>query len=192
LSKNGYKQLRNVAQDAWHGRDPDLSRSFTSRPKARVCLLGGARRHLKFHKRSQLFIGAQNKTLSVAAMRVSNKDRPVSFIDPQSREDELGVALKEQILSGVLWPEIAETRSSSLPLMQPTLRCSQRLRCVMHSMSRLTGFSGWQPQSNGFARPLQADESLLYLCYPDPPSDGVTFSSEASILFGNRRTVGTT
>jgi hypothetical protein len=30
---------------------------------------------IKFQKRSQLFIGAHNETLSVAAMRVSNPDR---------------------------------------------------------------------------------------------------------------------
>jgi hypothetical protein len=35
----------------------------------------GSNRRFKFHKRSQLFIRADNETLSVAAMRVSNEDR---------------------------------------------------------------------------------------------------------------------
>jgi hypothetical protein len=33
-----------------------------------------ARRRFQFHKRSQLFIGTNNKALSVAAMRVHNPD----------------------------------------------------------------------------------------------------------------------
>jgi hypothetical protein len=34
-----------------------------------------ANRRFEFQKRSQLFIGAHNETLSVVAMRVSNPDR---------------------------------------------------------------------------------------------------------------------
>ena len=43
---------------------------------ARVRLSGGgANRHFQFQKRSQLFIGTHNKTLSVVAMGVCNPDR---------------------------------------------------------------------------------------------------------------------
>jgi len=41
---------------------------------------GGANRRFEFHKRSQLFVGANNETLSVVAMSIGNEDRsPVTI-----------------------------------------------------------------------------------------------------------------
>jgi hypothetical protein len=44
-----------------------------------------ARRRFKFHKRSQLFIRMHNKTVSVAAMRVSNADCSPARIEWRAR-----------------------------------------------------------------------------------------------------------
>jgi hypothetical protein len=41
-----------------------------------LILTDGANHRFEFHKRGQLFISMHNETLSVAAMRVSNSDRP--------------------------------------------------------------------------------------------------------------------
>jgi hypothetical protein len=38
-------------------------------------IAASASRHFKFQKRSQLFIGVHDQTLSIVAMRVSNPDR---------------------------------------------------------------------------------------------------------------------
>lgn len=43
--------------------------------------LNESNRRFEIHKRRQLFIGAHNITLSVAAMRVNNKDRLPVGID---------------------------------------------------------------------------------------------------------------
>jgi len=40
----------------------------------RQAACGGANRRFQFHKRSQLFFGSRNETLSVVAMRVNNPD----------------------------------------------------------------------------------------------------------------------
>ena len=59
-----------------------LGERLTDLARARLCQKRGecvntvfANRRFTFHKRSQLFVGMHNKTLSVAAMCVCNPDR---------------------------------------------------------------------------------------------------------------------